>query len=257
MDFSIKNIQNKQPAFKGVKGDFDLKNNQIIRFFLPSHQKSEVPYLELTLLDKEVNSAGSVTSGNYIPKKVFKIAFDRNTTLELPREIFEKQSAGGFAYRYIFENTKTGHVRYALDPTKKAKLEGVEKNLVELGKNFGVTPISGAMHHSFIDSEGINIETLSEKDKNFIRNHFNKLGGSIKGLNYLLKKGYFDSVKYVMSTPDIGADSVSSHGYWPVNQYQSSSLEDFKEFNFELFKRGKGYVADGAFTSQGIQSPLS
>ena len=40
------------------------------------------------------------------------------------------------------------------------------------------------------------------------------------------------------------------------NQYQCSDLETFKDFNFELFKQGKGYVADGAFTSQGIQSPL-
>ena len=34
-------------------------------------------------------------------------------------------------------------------------------------------------------------------------------------------------------------------------------MEAFKDLNFHCFERGKGYVADGAFTSQSIQSPLA
>lgn len=259
MELSIKNIQNnKQLSFKGVKGDFDANNNQVFRFSTTSYKKDEKPYLELTFLDYAVNKKSIADSNTYFPVETVRIPFDENTTLEFPQEEFEKAGFPAFAYRFVYKG-KDGEERYALDGIKKAKidgLEGKERNIIEIGHNFGVTPISGAMRHSFVDSDGIDIDNLSEKDKNFIRTHFNKLGGTIKGLTYLLKKGFFDSFHYIISTPDIGADPTSPHKYWPNNQYQCTNLEDFKEFNFELFKRGKGYVADGAFTSQSLQSPL-
>ena len=125
---------------------------------------------------------------------------------------------------------------------------------------YGISPKGGSMRHSFLDSDvRLNLETGKrlEAKKDFVRNHFNKLGGSIKGLKWLLENTTeLEPYRYFMTTPDIGVDKVSSHRYWPSNHYQCSDYETFKDFNLTLFKQGKGYVADGAFTSQGLQSPL-
>ncbi len=257
MDLSIKSVQNKrQLNFQGVKGDYDSKNKQVFRFSLPSYKpQKETPYLEISLLDYRANAAGTLGSNSFVPTETVLIPFEDKTTIELPQEEFKKAGYSAFAYRYVFEDNN-GNRRYALDGFKKERLFGEEKNIIEIGDNFGVTPISGAMRHSFIDSDGIDVSKLSKKDKEFIRTHHNKLGGSVKGLTYLLDNGYFDGFKYIISTPDIGADPTSPHKYWPNNQYQCTNMNDFKEFNFELFKNGKGYVADGAFTSQSLQSPL-
>ena len=257
MDLSVNSVkQNKILNFKGVKGDIDSKNMQIFRFSTPAYKTSETPYLELTFLDRKVNDKGIVDSNDFVPSETIKIPFENNNTIDISQELFEKYGVEAFAYRYIFTDEEGNEIRTAIDPFKRIKINGDEKNIIEIGNNYGITPQGGTMYHAFIDSVGYNPKLLDENMKKFIRTHANRLGGSIAGLTYLLKHGYFDSYKYIISTPDIGADLTSPHGYWPNNQYQCKNMQDFKDFNFELFKRGKGYVADGAFTSQSLQSPL-
>ena len=257
MDLSINKIkQSKAPNFKGVKGDLNSKGTPVFRFSTPSYKLDETPYLEITFLQKKYNEQGVIDSDKYVPLFTTEEPFDGQTTIEIPQDKVKELGIDAFAYRYVFVNQKNNQKRIALDSTKTTYIDKDKKNLIEIGDNFGLTPAGGAMYHVFIDSAGYDVENLDEKTKNFIRTHANKLGGSIKGLTYLLKNGYFDSYKYIISNPDIGLDLTSPHGYWPNNQYRCSNLEDFKDFNFELFKRGKGYVADGAFTSQSLQSPL-
>ncbi len=258
MDFSIKKVQNKndkQINFKGAKGDLNAKNEQVFRFSTPSHKHDEEVHLVLSLLVHETNENGQKKSNNYISKATAIIPFRDKTTLEFPQDKIREKGIEALGYEYLIKS-KDGSERTVLDAFKKVKLNGVEKNIIEIGNAFGITPDSGSARHSFVDSDGIDCENLTPVKRNFRRNHFNKLGGSLKGLTILLKKGFFEGVKYILSTPDIGADPTSPHKYWPNNQYQCTNIEDFKELNFELFKKGKGYIADGAFTSQSLQSPL-
>ena len=256
MDISVKKIgqNNKIINFKGIKGDYDADNTQVFRFTPPSYKLNEKPYLEFSLLKRTIDDNGVNTEESFTSIHSFRMAFEDNA-ISIPQEILKEGGFDAIAYRYAFEN-ENDETRYALDENRKIELSGEKLNLINIGDNFGVTPNGGSMYHAFIDSVGYNPNNMNKFTKDFIRTHANKLGGSIKGLTYLLKQGYFDSYKYIISTPDIGADPTSPHKYWPNNQYQCTNMEDFKDFNFELYKRGKGYVADGAFVSQSLQSPL-
>ena len=256
MDLSIKKVKESNLNFKGIKGAYSANNSPVFKFIAPPFdKKNEKVTLQFALLRQDE------TTKQYIPPKekdFFEQDFNSDYPLELSQEEVKKY-AKAFAYRYKITN-KNGQVRYAVDGFKKIKLkDSSEMNLIEQNDNFVITPKTGPMYHSFIDADAIlNSEgTLKDCDPDFVRNHFNKLGGSVKGLTYLLKNtDELKNFKYIITTPDIGDDPLSSHKYWPSNQYQCSNIEDFKEFIFELYKEGKGYVADGAFTSQGIHSPM-
>ena len=259
MDLSINQINRIRAnniRFKGMKGTLSADNIPVYKFIAPPHKNNQKVVLEIVALDKDRN-------GNYLPPDVddiSEIEFE-GETLEIEQKDI-KELSDGFAYRYKLQKVDTdGKVlssSYEIDNFRSVKSkDGQEFNFIESGKFYGVTPKIGSMRHSFLDSDGVLEKgALKPYDPEFVRNHFNKLGGSIKGLTYLLKQGQLDPYTYIISTPDIGADGVSSHRYWPNNQYQCANMQDFKDFNFELFKKGKGYVADGAFTSQGLQSPM-
>jgi hypothetical protein len=63
--------------------------------------------------------------------------------------------------------------------------------------------------------------------------------------------------KTVISTPIFGQDNISTHGYWTTNPYQITSslgdMDDYERLQKELFKRGMGFVADGAFVNEGLE----
>ena len=269
MDLSINKInaiKKNNLQFKGISGAYDVKTTPVFKFYAPPHSKKqgeeEKVILELALLEFDDKTAQYYL---YDKEDIVEFEFNDDDTLTIEQKEVRDLSSG-FGYRYKIIG-KDGEVRYELDPFKSIKISGEGKtsaermNVIEQGAMYGISPKGGTMRHSFLDSD-VRIDPATGKraelNKKFVRNHFNKLGGSVAGLNWLLKngEGELDPYRYFMTTPDIGVDKVSSHRYWPSNHYQCNNLETFKDFNFELFKRGKGYVADGAFTSQGIQSPL-
>lgn len=261
MDLSINNIKlNKNNInFKGLEGAYNKDTAPVFKFYAPAHKKNEKVFLEFAPVLKDEKTA------QYNPPKAIQVVpFGDDDIIQLPQEAAKKLSTG-FAYRYKVTDENNKFLRYEIDPARAIEVtNGADgkpgkMNIVEQGRFYGITPKGGTMRHSFLDSdvrldaEGKKLEANAE----FVRNHFNKLGGSIAGLSWLLKNtDELAPYRYFMTTPDIGADKVSSHKYWPANHYQCSNLEAFKDFNFECFKQGKGYVADGAFTSQGLQSPL-
>ena len=164
----------------------------------------------------------------------------------------------GIGYRYKITK-KDGSIRYATDNYATIDVENSRDamNIIKLWAGCMIDSKPGTMTHRFLDSDSIILPSgsLDNGIKN-PRNHFNVYGGSMKGLIELIKSGEFDPYRYVITNPDLGNDRMSSHRYWPCNLYQCSNIKDFKDVNWELFIRGKGYVADGAFTSQGIESPM-
>ncbi len=260
MDLSVNKIRNSKLQkinFKGVKGGYDINNVPVVKFVPPPYNdKTQRVFLEYTFLetDEETNRLENPSQ-----EKLQEAEFYAFEPLLLPNETF-KNGGKGIAYRYRIESND-GSVKYVTDSYETIPLKDSSErlNVIEAGKDYEVTPKAGTMRHSFIDSDAIivNNKLNLNADKDFVRNHFNKLKGSVKGLLLMLKQtDILDPYRYIITTPDIGVDKISSHKYWPCNLYQCSDLNDFKDFNFELYKRGKGYVADGAFTSQSIQSPL-
>lgn len=256
MDLSIDNIKLKKGNihFKGLEGAYDTNSVPVFKFLAPPHKQDEDVYLQIAIVDKDENM-------QYIaPKEVSNLKFDGTDIIELPQEAIKQASEStGLAYRFKLVD-KNGEIRYEIDPFKSIKVNGSQRmNVIEQGRGiYGISPKGGTMRHSMLDSDvKVTLQNTIESNSNFIRNHFNKLGGNLNGLYYLLTQtDELDNYTYIMTTPDIGVDKISSHRYWPSNHYQCSDISTFKKFNFEMFKRGKNYVADGAFTSQGLQSPL-
>ncbi len=268
MDFSINNIKatNKNINFKGMEGAYSIKNTPVFKFIAPPHSKDEKVVLEFVFLHPDEK-----TDGYKKPKieHINSLPFKADDTLQVSQKAF-KDISSGFAYRYRIEDKNGKFLRYEVDSFKTIGVAGeIDKNglivnsdkmnVIEQGRFYGVSPKGGSMRHSFLDSD-VALKTSQDGidiKNDFVRNHFNKIGGNIKGLTWLLKNtNELDNYGYCMTTPTVSKDQISSHGYWPANHYQCGNLDDFKEFVFELFKKGKGYVADGAFTSQGLQSPL-
>ncbi|MBQ8636214.1 hypothetical protein IJ425_08700 [bacterium] len=259
MDLSINKLNQtkKNVNFKGLEGAYNINSTPVFKFIAPPHKKNEKVYLEITPLQPDKKTAGYKK-----PKKetIESIQFREDDILELNQEMVRRLSSG-FAYRYKIVDSSTKQSRYEVDSFKTMKINDNNEvmNVIEQGRMYGISPKGGTMRHSFLDSD-VRLNSSQngiQRNKEFVRNHFNKLGGSINGLLWMLKNtDELEPYRYFMTTPDIGVDKVSSHRYWPSNQYQCSDFDVFKDFNFELFKQGKGYIADGAFTSQGIQSPL-
>ena len=260
MDLSINKLEKakqKQISFEGVKSTYHKTGLPVFDFTAPPYNPlQEDAYLELAFLAKKEDSSGYI-----MPKKEdFRlIQFDENGKIQINKDIVDKIEIPAFVYRYKIAKKDGSSSRYLTDGFKSLETEdGAKLNIIELGRNYGISPKAGTMRHSFVDSDAVYIDNKVRKTKvsDFRRNHFNKLGGSLKGLDALLKTGELDPYRYIITTPDIGVDPISPHKYWSNNLYQCNNIEDFKDLNFDLFKLGKGYVADGAFTSQGIQSPL-
>jgi len=258
MDLSVNKLgKNHSIKFKGLKSGYTPQNAPVYKFYPPAYDKTkEIATLEFTEISVDKSNGKYISPQN---SDFESIEFENDKPLEFYQEELQHDMSA-FAYRYKITDKDGKNPRYIIDNFNKIDVtKGHPANLIEQGSNYGITPKMGPMRHSFIDSDVVLDKRLNmvHQNKDFVRNHFNKLGGSLKGLTYLLTKtDELDPYRYIMSTPVIAEDKLSSHGYWPFNQYQCDNLEDFKEFIFELYKRGKGYVADGAFTSQGLSSPM-
>ncbi len=262
MDLSInklKKAREKQISFEGVKTAYNAKAVPTIDFTAPPYNSlQETANLELVLLNKKKNSTGF-----YKPNisDAFVIQFNEQNRIVLNKEMLEKES-GAFAYRYRFDNIKDGTSRYSLDGFRTIDSDdGAQFNIIDLGENYGISPKGGTMYHVFVDSNAISdgeggVKNINTKISKYRRNHFTKLGGSIEGLDALLKTDELDPYTYVMTSPDIGVDPTSSHKYWTNNVYQCNDIKTLKDFIFHLYEKGKGYVADIALTSQSLQSPI-
>jgi len=84
-----------------------------------------------------------------------------------------------------------------------------------------------------------------------------KIGGNFDDIMERIPDFYNLGARRILSTPIFGQDNVSSHGYWTTNPFQiTNSMGDiakFKKMNVELYKKGMGWIADGAFVNEGIE----
>lgn len=260
MDLSIRNTHtSKNINFEGMKYTYNMKNLPVFQFVAPPNKKNENVALEIIRFVKDVKPSIKDIISVPFPKDKTILELDENTSNYIVNH------SDGILYRY-----KVGD-KAITDRSEAISLGDEKFNILRTSKNQGITPKAGSMRHSFVDSdvspEYSKMLKFSRKSPentgatqgnlDFVHNHFNKLGGNIQGIDYLLTKtDELEPYRYVISTPDIGIDPTSSHKYWPNNLYQCENEQAFKDLNFHLFERGKGYVADGAFTSQSLQSPL-
>ncbi len=261
--------RNNKIAFEGVKQELNRKNEPVYRFTPPAYDSaSENAYLEIYYLEKDKKTGKFEEINEDTPSERIKfpepvVTYKTYKTIDIRQQDI-KDGFDGFAYRYVIvpldeSGDETGEERYITDSYRKLDFnQSAPLNFIADSPAFNVMPKAGTMLDVFKDSGAIFKDgKVTDDNLWFYRNHFTKLGGSVKGLLWLLRNtNELYPYRYVKTTPDMGVDKTSSHGYWPNNIYQSEDKETLNEFIFELFKKGKGYVADGAYTSQSVQSPL-
>lgn len=278
----------KNTSFKGYETKVKNDGEKIVEFYAPPYDKKVYNVaLELVPIKQTV---GDITiDGKTTQGLKWQVSGDYKRTIESKKvngvdtgkfelppalikafasEALESGDADAFGYHFVYTKKDTPASKiYALEPGLKTNngesifSNGNKSDLYNVYINtIGSVKKNGPMYHMLPDSYyNVNWKNNPPKDV-ATRNHFNLLGGDIKGMIEKIKEGKLDSYGLLMTTPLFGADEISSHGYWPTNPYQISSargdLQGFKDLNVELYKRGVQYVADGAFTSQGLLSPL-
>lgn len=98
---------------------------------------------------------------------------------------------------------------------------------------------------------------VAEGKKDIRSNHFYNYGGKISDMIKRLPQFEELGVKRILSTPVFGDDQISAHGYWTTNPYvvtkSRGSVNDFNKLQVELYKKGMGFIADGAFVNEGLE----
>ncbi len=188
---------------------------------------------------------------------------------------------GQFAYRYVVYNKKDNKPATYIDSNNVERektytdsagaiVEADGKKYTLASNIMGTSRNEGPMEHIFTDSYNV-LQTYHNKIKkqnpddtrpiedvydSYRRNHLNRAGGTINGIREKLDNE-LSSNKLIMTTPLIGGGRISSHMYHPSNHFQISNgtgtKKDFLDLQKDCFNLGKGYVLDGAFTSQGYE----
>lgn len=173
------------------------------------------------------------------------------------------------AYRYKLTNKNNDKVvKYAKDDD--ASICGDGCNLIArksttptvqgpmyLGIPDSVNP--GYVYAGFQDDNtGEIVKDEKAKDAStFDRTFANKAGGTLAGVEKLVPELKKAGYKRFIGTPTTGGDNRSAHLYWVkrMNQPASSigNINNYDSFQKTLFKNGMGYVADSAYTSQGLE----
>jgi len=114
---------------------------------------------------------------------------------------------------------------------------------------------TGYIHAGFnAPNTGEIIKDPNAKDvSNFSRNFSNKAGGTLAGMEEKLPELKKAGYKKVISLPTTGADTLSSHKYWPARPFQTENMDAWNSLMTSCFKNGLSYVIDEALTSQGLE----
>ncbi len=239
----LTNLIQPKISFKGHSLSINEKGEKEYNFYLPAGKQKDIK-AEVVLIDKNgavVNDLTSSLKKSDGPIPVWKLPIstiqDKNVSV---------------AYRFLYEGNSI------LDNTLKIKSNGKEYNEAIFSSRPPLE-MPRQMYHLMPDNFNINNDKIMfDKYGNELqRNHFNKFGGTIQGIIDKLSEIKSLGAKRIISTPIFGDDRISNHGYWTANPYQITSslgnINDYKDLQIELFKKGLGFVADGAFANEGIE----
>jgi|GEM_PF-1419907 len=275
---SIEKLKVTTPSFTGIKGSYDTEGSPVYKFTAPSYDSSKYRIsLEVVKVGRE-NGVWEIKRGLGKSKDVIDEVneiFSKGEAYEYTQEksLDHKGHLESIGYRFKLtpidakgNDIEGAQVKYKNDPGTKVKItrteegkegkKGKKKEIDEsysvVLKNTGAVSIGGPGYHGFADSL---VYTAGKPKEGFkTRTHFNQAGATLADFTSLVQDKKLEPFRWIMTTPLIGQDNLSSHGYWPNNTYQISSrygnLDDFKKFQVALFNEGKGHVNDGAFTSQ-------
>lgn len=235
-----------QPSFTGHKVVEDEFGARKYRFYLPVGTDSKVK-LEVVPLYKD-------EKGNFVPDKSDVLVNKE----ELPKD--KRYLEYSFDELGLSKDDPSVAVGYKFVIDGKEYLDNALKTQ-DGSYNIAVNPerpvLTAPRHMYHLMPDNFNPDTTKAGVKDSRRTHFNKFDGTLKGIIDKVNDLKDFGASRIMSTPVFGQDNISTHGYWTTNPYQitksQGSVSDFKKLQVELFKKGMGWVADGAFVNEGLE----
>lgn len=261
-------IKNKmQPAdklgFKGYQHKINNEGSAAYDFnfvYDPKHWDCFVEFHKVSRNDYDYSYKVSDINKPFFTKQLSP----NGVSVNIERELRIKDSEP-IAYRYKLVNRHDSNwVKYAKDDskdvcgdgcnllTRKATTPNVHGPMIlGIPDTFNPGYVFAGFHS---DKTGEIIKDPKAKDlSGFTRTFGNKAGGNLAGMTKMIPELKAKGYKRFISTPTSGGDNVSSHKYWIKRQNQTDNIEEYDKFQTELFKNGMGYVADSAYTSQGLE----
>lgn len=245
-------------VFKGYRHERNNAGEQVMKFNHPATRNSEC-YVEFYNVSKDDSTQSGYTVTQNELLKSIKLGMN-GTEVNL-KDIKGLKLDEPFAYRII----SNGHP--------------INESGVQIGNDFVlVTPktatptVHGTGYFAMPDSimPGVKYRPYNSDhtgdiylDKNHqidmentVRTFSNQFGGNLAGMEVLIPTLKENGYKYFFTTPTAGADNVSAHHYWTVNNKQIpealGNLENYTSFIRNMYKNGMVHVFDGTYTSEGL-----
>ncbi len=248
-------------AFSGHKKTTDkmgYEKHNFYYLFDPSKYSCEV---ELFNISKDKNGNYHIAE-NGVPARTLPMP-DGGISQDMS-DIYEIDTANGFAYRFKLTDKNTKEVSYAYDngsvigifddKNTNNKFNVVLSNRATINKNGPMQLIMPDEYYPGVDKGGVD-KAVRTKALSSVRTHANKLGGNFYGIIERLPELEKEGISRIVGTP-YTKDTISSHKYWTENAYQVSpdlgSEEDFKLLQQELFKHGINWISDAALVNEGF-----
>ena len=261
------NIKRAQSANKLSFSGHDLKLNdkgqKTYRFYLPkvSYDNASVIYRKFKLdnMGRIIKESASdevkknFTKGNsYVEVAPSSIRLSDNEVLGYRFVIDEKDYND--KYRFVdYENKK-----YNISIPLESDVLSTPYSIYHLVPNIFNSKISqkeSAKSKPFYITNGKG-ENVKVDNKTAVMNHFTKFDSNLQDIIAKVPDIKSMGFKRILSTPIFGQDNLSNHGYWTVNPFQITEdlghIEDFADLQVKLFKNSMGFIADGAFTDEGL-----
>ncbi len=241
------------PSFKGLTIETKDDGTKHHTFYSPGSNDIRLEIVPLKL-DKE--------TGDYKPagepvKNITPQNRDRFLKIWTPGQnglLYINDPSVKLAYRFINGRAPL------LDEVRRIQVNGQDYNLAmdperpDLKKARSIYHLMPDMIGPSVDEKG---KPMPDR-----RNHFNIFVGTINDLMKVdpsIDQNRLDYIKgmgmtRILSTPVFNNGPKNSNGYWTKNPYQvdpiRGTVSDFKTLQKELFKRGMGFIADGAFVNE-------
>lgn len=285
MDLSLikkaNNIKNQEPSFQGqktIKNEYGETRSRVTSRHIELAEDEELG-IELIRITSEKDPNKPYNWSVSPTAKPIRVETDddfkqgKKTLCDI--DLGRLKNAGEYGYRFVvYEkddsplNQKKVKRAYAdtVGSRVATKVDGQDALFTVASTKQGTPRTEGAMMHlmvdaynalnNIVDMEKITPQTTDKEIAKNKRTHTNKAGGTIRGIIEKIKTE-LTPYKYIMTTPLIGGGSVSAHSYHPKNHFHVTEgmgdKKDFMDLQVDCFNNGKGYVLDGAFTSQGYE----
>ncbi len=228
---------NKNISFKGLSVETRNDGTKHHTFYTPGSDKMKLEVIPLAM-DKNGDYSQKGEKQVLNPEKsdgFMKIwePSDDKSILNITRPDIK------LAYRFVDGKTPV------LDEVRRVQVGNDEYNLASDPQRPALKK-ARSIYHLMPD--------MLKEGGNDRRNHFNMFGGNINDIRNRLD--YIESLgtTRILSTPVFNNGPKNSNGYWTKNPYQvdpiRGSSTDYKNLQVDLYKKGMGFIADGAFINE-------